>query len=96
MIPRYLKLVSPLYFAGSLGGYAVNCNRKYYRGILVRVESPDTGKISEDNTGELWTSTIFDPAAGHALGRSTLYLILYAVIFFLMESRSVTPCRVSQ
>ena len=48
------------------------------------MESPDAGKISEDNTGELWTSTIFDPAAaGHALGRSTI--ISYSVCSYIFS-----------
>ena len=61
------------------------------------MESPDAGEISEEHIpARMNLSTIFDPAAGHALGRSTLYLILYAIIFFLMELRIPTPCMVSQ
>ena len=97
MISRYMKLDSPLYCTGSLGGFAVNCNRKYYRGILVRVESPDAGEISEDHIpARMNLSTIFDPAAGHALGRSTITSYSLCNYIFLMESQIATPCMVSR
>ena len=53
------------------------------------MESPDAGKISEDNTGELWTSTIFDPAAGHALGRSTI--ISYSLCNYIFSDGVENP-----